>query len=252
MQKPYLTIVIPAYREEHRIGETLQSIDRYLEQRKIVAEVLVVVDGSPDDTAEVVRNYALRMPYIRVIEHTTNKGKGHAVRTGLSEAVGEYVLFMDADGSTSIDHTDALLEKLVAGADVVVGSRRVAGADIHIHQSRYRELSGSIGNILIRSMLGLWRYPDTQCGFKGFTRTAAHTLARLMVVDRFGFDFELVALAARLRYRIVQLPVRWMNDGASTVSLTGPNGYLQVMRDLVRVRARLWFGDYSLQAKTLQ
>ena len=247
-----MSIVIPAYREEQRIGETLQSIDRYLEHRKIVAEVLVVVDGSPDDTAGVVRNYALRMPYIRVIEHTVNRGKGHAVRTGLSETAGEYVLFMDADGSTSIDHADALLEKLVAGAEVVVGSRRVAGADIHIHQPRVREISGSLGNILIRSVLGLWRYPDTQCGFKGFTRSAAHALARLMVVDRFGFDFELVALAQKLRLRIVQLPVRWINDGASTVSLTGPNGYVQVMRDLVRVRARLWFGGYQLESKSLQ
>lgn len=246
MPNPHLSIVVPAYREEQRIGETLQSIDRYLEHRKMVAEVLVVVDGSPDDTAGVVRNYALRMPYIRVIEHTTNMGKGHAVRTGLAEAIGEYVLFMDADGSTSIDQADALLEALVAGADVVVGSRRVAGADIHIHQSRYRELSGSIGNILIRSVLGLWRYPDTQCGFKGFTRVAAHRLARLMTVDRFGFDFELVALAQKLHLRIVQLPVRWMNDGASTVSLTGPNGYMQVMRDLVRVRTKLWFGGYHL------
>lgn len=250
MSNPYLSIVIPAYREELRIGETLQSIDRYLESRKIVAEVLVVVDGSPDDTAQVVRNYALRMPYIRVIEHTVNRGKGHAVRVGLSEAAGEYVLFMDADGSTSIDHTDALLEKLASGADVVVGSRRVAGADIHIHQSKYRELSGSLGNILIRSVLGLWRYPDTQCGFKGFTRESAHALARLMTVDRFGFDFELLALASKLRYRIVQLPVRWMNDGASTVSLTGPNGYVQVMRDLIRVRARLWFGGYKVPAKS--
>jgi len=247
MEKIQLSIIIPAYKEGDRIGGNLLEIKEYLEGKQMSYEILVVVDGSPDNTAELARGYGEQIENLHVIDNKQNHGKGFVVRQGLLEAKGEYRVFLDADGSTSITHMDRALKLLDDGADVVVGSRDIDGAYIQIHQPRHREIMGDMGNWLIRIVLGLWSYPDTQCGFKVLRSEAAEIIASQMVVDRFGFDFELIVLAEKMGFNVVQMPVRWMNEEGSTVGLTGPNGFIQVLIDLFKTRVRLWGGKYNIK-----
>lgn len=247
--KPYLSVIIPSYKEGKRIGENLEECEKYFEDKNYEYEIIVVVDGSPDNTAEVARNFQNRFKNFKVIDNSKNHGKGHVVRQGLLEAKGEICLFFDADGSTSITHLDTFLPKFKEGYDVVIGSRDIKGVYIQVHQAKHKEIMGDIGNWAIRIMLGLWEYPDTQCGFKMLTAKAAKEIANRMVVDRFGFDFELIVLAKKLGFKIEQLPVRWLNEEGSTVKLTGPNGYTQVLIDLWKTRMRLCTGKYNLKTK---
>lgn len=247
MALPFLSVIVPAYQEGERIGRNLLEIDRYLKGKNFTYEIVVIVDGSSDNTAEISRNYALQIPHLRVIENRENRGKGFVVRQGLLETQGQWRLFLDADGSTSITHLETFVAHFEADYDVIIGSRKIDGAFIQVHQPKHRELMGEVGNWLIRIVLGLWKYPDTQCGFKMLSAQAAEAVGRRMVVDRFGFDFELIALAQKLGFRVKQLPVRWMNEEGSTVSLTGPNGFIQVLIDLFKTRVRLWFGAYQIR-----
>lgn len=244
----YLSVIIPAYKEQDRIGQTLLAIEKFLQTKGFTFEVLVVIDGSTDATGDVARSFSSQITNLRVIENKENHGKGYVVRQGLLEATGRYRLFMDADGSTSIDHIDTFLPEFEReGYDVVIGSRDIAGAKIEKHQAKYREWLGNMGNVAIKSILGLWEYPDTQCGFKMLSAKASEEIASRMVVNRFGFDFELLALAIALKLRVKQLPVRWMDEAqGSTVKLLGPNGYLQVLKDLFATRVRLMMGRYTI------
>lgn len=245
--QPLFSVIIPSYKEGERIGATLLEVGKYFKQKDMSYEILVVVDGSPDNTAEVARNYALQMDNIRVIDNPENHGKGYVVRQGLLEATGKYRLFMDADGSTSITHLESFFPALEEGNDVVIGSRDIEGAFIQVHQPRYREIMGDMGNWAIRIVLGLWSYKDTQCGFKILTAEAAEQVANRMVVDRFGFDYELIILAHKLGFKVKQLPVRWMNEEGSTVGgLFGPNGFIQVLIDLFKTKWRLMIGAYKI------
>jgi len=247
--QPYLSVIIPAYKESHRIGKNLLEIESFLSSKNFSYEILVVVDGSPDDTAEVARGYADKVKNLRVIANLENHGKGFVVRQGLLEAKGELSLFLDADGSTSITHLDSFLPEFEKGNDVVIGSRDIEGAFVQIHQPKYREIMGDMGNWAIRIVLGLWSYPDTQCGFKMLNAKAAEAVANRMVVDRFGFDFEMIILAKKMGFKIKQMPVRWLNEEGSSVGLTGPNGFIQVLIDLFKTRLRLWTGKYKIHSE---
>ena len=224
------------------------EIENYLSQKNYSYEILVVVDGSPDDTAAVAKSFSDKVKNLRVIDNPENHGKGHVVRQGLLEAKGEYRVFLDADGSTSITNLDSFLPEFKNGYDVVIGSRKVKGAFIQVHQPKHREIMGIGGNWLIRIVLGLWSYPDTQCGFKILSAKASEEIAKRMVVDRFGFDFELVILAKKLGFKIKQMPVRWLNEEGSTVGgLFGPNGFIQVLIDLFKTKWRIITGVYKLK-----
>jgi dolichyl-phosphate beta-glucosyltransferase len=244
--KLYLSVVVPAYKEGERIGQNLLEIEKFFSNKDYTYEIIVVVDGSPDNTAEIVSNYSKQVKNIRLINNKENHGKGYVVRQGLLESNGKYVVFLDADGSTAITHVEKFLPALEKGEDVIIGSRKIKGAFVQVHQPRYREVMGEGGNWLIRIVLGLWSFPDTQCGFKMLTGEAAHTIASQMVVDRFGFDFELIALAYAFGFKVKQMPVRWLNEAGSTVSLTGPNGFVQVLIDLFKTKGRLLMGKYNI------
>jgi len=244
--QPYLSVIIPAYKEGERVGRTLLEVQKYFNDKNYEWEILVVVDGSPDNTAEIGRNYTNQIKNLRVIENKENHGKGYVVRQGLLEAKGKIRLFMDADGSTSINHLDKFLPEFENRYDMVIGSRDIEGAFVQIHQARYKEIMGNMGNWAIRIVLGLWGFPDTQCGFKVISEKAANEVASRMVIDRFGFDFELIKLAKVLGFKIKQLPVRWLNEEGSTVTLTGPNGYTQVFADLFKMKWRLMTGKYKI------
>lgn len=247
--KPYLSVIIPAYKEGKRIGTNLLEIDKYLNAQNYAYEILVVVDGSPDDTAKIAQSYSSQVENLRIINNSENHGKGYVIRQGLVEAKGDLRLFLDADGSTSINHLDTFLPEFKKGFDLVIGSRTLEGSFIQVHQPFIRELMGKSGNLLIRLVLGLWSFSDTQCGFKMLSKKAAEAVASRMVIDRFGFDFELVILAKKLGFKIKQLPVRWLNEEGSTVGgLLGRNGFIQVLLDLFKTRLRIWTGKYNIKS----
>jgi dolichyl-phosphate beta-glucosyltransferase len=242
----YLSVIIPAYTEGERLGRTLLQIDHHLRPKAFHYEILVIVDGSPNHTGKLAKDYINRVKNLLVIENDINQGKGYAVRLGLLQAKGAYRLYTDADGSTPIEHADEFLQACQNGFDVVMASRDIEGAVIEIHQPGYREFMGDMGNLLIRAMLGLWDNPDTQCGFKMLSQRAAREIATRMMVDRFGFDFELIILAHKLGFKVKQMPVRWHHETGSSVTFFGPNGFTRILIDLVKTKYRLIKGEYNL------
>ncbi len=250
VKQPYLSIIIPTYEEEESIGSTLLEIEKYLSGKNFDYEIAVVDDGSLDNTVGIVKNYLSQIKNLRLISNPKNHGKGFVVRQGLLKTKGKYRLFMDADGSTSITHIDKFFLEFKEGYDLVIGSRGIKGAFVQIHQLRRREIMGSIGNLIIKIVLGLWEYPDTQCGFKMITGEAVEKIASRMSVNRFGFDFEMIVLAERMGFKIKQLPVRWLNKKDSKVSgLFGYNGFINVLIDLFKTKIRLIRGDYKIKVK---
>ena len=243
---PYLSVIIPAYTEGELLGRTLLEIEHHLRPKDFRYEILVIVDGSPNNTGEVAKNYVNRIKNLMVIDNDINHGKGYAVGQGLLQAKGAYRLFSDADGSTSMDHADEFLQECQKGFDLVIASRDIEGSVIEEHQPRYRELMGDMGNLLIRATLGLWGNPDTQCGFKMLSQSAVREIVPRMAVDRFGFDFELIILAFKLGFKVKQMPVRWRNQKDSTVTLFGQNGFVKILMDLFKTKFRLIKGGYNL------
>jgi dolichyl-phosphate beta-glucosyltransferase len=229
---PELSIVVPAFDEAERLGPSLRRVLDYLARRGEGAEVLVVDDGSRDGTAAVARGFAAEG--VRLLSHPGNRGKGAAVRTGLAASRGRRVLITDADLSTPIDDVE-LLEPHLAEAELVLGSRGVAASRISERQPFYREWMGRTFNLLVRSA-GVRGIRDTQCGFKLLDGEAARRLAAELTVDRFAYDVELVFVARRHGYRVVEVGVRWADSPASRVHPVWDS--LSMMRDLARIRWR--------------
>lgn len=240
-----LSVIIPAYKEEKRIGNTLLSLDKYLSPLGFNYEIIVVIDGSPDNTFSVCEKYQKMIKNLSVINNPENHGKGYVVKQGLLAAKGVYRLFMDADNSVTINQIEIFspyFEDKEVG--IVIGSRDLKESDVKKHQSKLKELAGDTGNILIQVVAGLWGIPDTQCGFKILTGEAAELVCPLMKIERFGFDFEMLVLAKRLGFKIAQCPVTWINDEASTVTL---GSYINVFKELFQVRWNLWTGKYDIK-----
>lgn len=229
---PELSIVVPAFDEEGRLGPSLRRVLDYLARRGDGAEVLVVDDGSRDATADVARGFAAEG--VRLLAHGGNRGKGAAVRTGLAASRGRRVLVTDADLSTPIEDLERL-EPHLAEADLVLGSRALADSEITLRQPRYRELMGKSFNLLVRAA-GIRGIRDTQCGFKLLDGAAARRLAEALTVERFAYDVELVFLAQRLGYRVREVAVRWADSPASRVHPVYDS--LSMLRDLARLRWR--------------
>jgi len=239
--RPHLSIVIPAYNEEQRLEPTLASIHEYVDRRKINAEVLVVDDGSTDGTRRLAERQLRNRG--RVVVVPENRGKGHAVRRGIQEASGRWVLMTDADLSTPIEE----YEKLADAArdhdlDLAFGSRALASSKIEVRQNPVRETMGKTFNRLIRLTTGL-TFRDTQCGFKLMDRERVGPLFERMIVDRFAFDVELLYLSVHFGLRIEEVPVVWRNDPHSHVSLLADP--LRMMFDVGRVRWRFRRGGYN-------
>ena len=213
---PEISIVIPAFNEALRLPETLDRVQRYLATAGLTAEVIVVDDGSRDDTAEVVQRYAQRWPQLKLVAAERNAGKGAAVRLGMAAARGRYRVFSDADLSVPIDDMEKLLPPLHAGAGVAIASRGLRDSQVELHQPWYRETMGKIFNRLVRIFV-LGGVHDTQCGFKAFTAEVADRVFPVLQTRGFGFDVEVLYRAQQAGYQIVEVPTRWINSPQSRV-----------------------------------
>ncbi len=229
-----LSIVIPAYNEAKRIGETLQKIRVFCESRNIDTEIVIVDDGSCDETVSVTqKGLAGFRGRVRILENERNRGKGYSVRRGMLEASGDYILFSDADLSTPIEECISLTEAITGGCDVAIGSRDLPNSRVEIRQNLIRELMGKVFNRIARCV-AFRGIQDSQCGFKCFKHDVAKKLFSMQKLDGFSFDAEIIYLAQKLGFEIREIPVTWRNSTASKVRIgIDP---LKMFLDLLRIR----------------
>lgn len=207
-----LSIIIPAYNEELRLSKTLETITKYFENYRFPIEIIVVDDGSKDNTYEVAGSFK----NIRVIKQQPNAGKGAAVRRGMLEATGSHRLFSDADLSTPIYEIEKLIKYFEEGYDICIGSRALVSSLIKVHQPFYREMMGKMFNKIVQLFV-FKGIKDTQCGFKAFTSEAANEIFKKAKINGFSFDVEILYLAKRSGFKVKEISVEWYNDERSKV-----------------------------------
>ena len=240
--QPQYSIVVPAYNERARIGATLEQILEHLREQKWSAEIVVVNDGSRDDTANFVGQFAAEHPEVRLIENPGNQGKGYAVRNGMLNARGKVLLFTDADLSSPITEADKLFAALEKGADVAIGSRWMDPTLQFQRQSLKRQIMSRAFNLFTRAVL-TFPYHDTQCGFKAFTRRAAEKIFPLQRITRWGFDAEIIYLAHHMKLKVAEVPVAWGHDERSKIHPWRDGFYMGL--DTLKIRWLSLTGRYS-------
>src|ERR1700730_4805842 len=247
---PILSIVIPAYNEAARLGPSLHTIVAYLNEQRQESEVIVVDDGSSDNTAEVAEQSledAGAPVGTRVIRYEKNRGKGYAARTGLLAVQANIALFSDADLSTPITEAPKLVDPIRSGKyDLTFGSRALDRRLIGVHQSWRREQGGRVFNLIVRLATGL-PFWDTQCGFKAFRMNVCRPLIEAAQIDRFGFDVELLYLAHLARLRLREIPVRWDHNDGGALDASGnySRDSLRMINEVRRIRRAADAGEYS-------
>jgi dolichyl-phosphate beta-glucosyltransferase len=245
MDRLRYSIVIPAFNEQARIGATLERVVACIRAREWAAEVLVVDDGSRDETAAVVTAAAEKYPVVRLLHNSTNRGKGYSVRNGILQARGEIVMFTDADLSAPIEEAEQLFAAIRHGADVAIGSRWLDRSRQTLRQPLYRRFFGRCFNGLTRLVMHL-PVADTQCGFKAFRRESAQAIFMRQRIERWGFDAEILYIALRLGMRVEEVPVTWGHDERSRISYLRDG--LRMIQDLVMVRLYSLAGLYEADA----
>lgn len=245
-EKIHLSIVIPSYNEAKRIAVTLLDLDRYLSRQEYSYEIIVVNDGSSDNTAQVVNKTGELIKNLRLIDNKENHGKGYVTKQGMLEAKGEYRLFMDADNSTKIDHLDLFWPEIKNGNDIVIGSIEIKGAKIEEKAQWYRRWLGSLAKYIIRFVAGLWEIKDTQRGFKLFNQKSAETIFPKQTLMRWGFDFEILALAKKMGFKIKEMPVDWHNPAESGVKISS---YFKTFIELLKIKYNFLTNKYGINKK---
>ena len=253
-EKPFISIVIPAYNEERRIGKTLQAVDAYLSKKSWTSEIVVVSDGSSDGTVNIVEGYQKLTKRIRLIANKENYGKGYGVRQGMTEAYGSLRLFTDADNATPIEEVEKLLPWINltqenkfnvpenrGGYDVVIGSIGLKQSAVEKKEPIFRVLAGKGANVLIQLLI-LPGIHDTQRGFKLFTASAAEKIFPLCRIDKWGFDMEALALAFKFKFKVKEEGIRWIHDSESKVKASA---YFKTLIELFKIRLWLWMGVYN-------
>ena len=235
LERPYLSVVIPAYNETRRLEQPLRTISDHLASGPYSAELVLVDDGSQDGTFELIRDLAgeLKVP-VRAFRYERNRGKGHALKVGFAHARGDRILFTDADLATPIEQLDALNEAIDRGCDIAIGSRKRAGADIRVHQPWYRERMGKVFTWIVSRYLA--EVSDVTCGFKMFRGDLGRSLFAHLRIDDWAFDAELLFLAKRRGYSIEEVPVRWEDQAGTKVRLlrdawSSARGLLEIVRN---------------------
>jgi glycosyltransferase involved in cell wall biosynthesis len=242
MPEPYYSIIVPAYNEAQRIGPSLERMVAYIAASNWSAEIIVVNDGSRDNTAAIVNEFARRNPIVRLLENPGNRGKGYTVRNGMMNASGQVLLFTDADLSSPIEEAPKLFAPIERGeADIAIGSRYLETQLQTAKQPFYRRVLGRTFNLALRSILGL-SYVDSQCGFKAFSRKAAMTVFPAMKIEGWGFDPEILFLARRYGLRVVEVGVSWAHDHRSKINPLRDGA--RMFSELVRVRSNSITGKY--------
>lgn len=245
---PDYSIVIPAYNEGARIGRTLSHVLQCVHERGWNAEVLVVNDGSRDNTAAIVEEFAAKDPVVRLLHNPANRGKGYSVRNGMLQAAGEIVMFTDADLSSPMEEAERLFAAIRDGADIAIGSRWLERKRQTIQQPLYRQFFGRCFNAVTRMVMAL-PFADTQCGFKAFRRQAAQTVFQLQRIERWGFDPEILFIAIKRGYSIREVPVTWGHDERSRMSYLKDG--LKMLEEIAYIRWNAFTGVYSRAVKEL-
>ena len=238
---PAISIIVPAYEEQTRLGDSVKQILAYIERGKLSAELIVVDDGSKDQTVKIAEIAALDFPDVptKVIRYEANRGKGYAVKVGLLAARADIAVFSDADLSTPIEELPKLVEPIQTGEyDLTFGSRALDRSLIGTHQPWRREQGGKVMNLIIKKMSGL-PFADTQCGFKAFNMKKFRPLLDVMQIDRFGFDVEFLFVAALHKLRLQEIPVRWNNVEGSKVSVLRDTRRMFTELNQIRRNAKL-------------
>jgi len=242
LERPRISIVIPAFNEGARIGNALRQVLRCVHGRDWHAEILVVNDGSTDRTASIVEEFAQVHPEVRLLNNDRNRGKGFSVRHGELHAVGEIVMFTDADLSAPMEEAELLFAALRQGADIAIGSRWLERNRQTFKQPLYRQFFGRCFNAITRLVMGL-PFADTQCGFKAFRRPVAQTIFQLQRIERWGFDPELLFIALKRGYKIQEVPVTWGHDERSRLSYLKDG--IKMLEDIAYIRWEAFAGAYD-------
>lgn len=242
METISLSIIIPAYNEEKRIGVTLRKIKAYIDRHPRTVEVIVVINNTTDNTKTVAEEMRRDMHYLRYIDlgmiNSKSGSKGYAIAEGIKDAKGEHVLYMDADSATEISELDRFWHYFTEGYEVVFGSRYIKGAEIK--RAWFRNIMGRLSNFVVQLLLHPGIY-DTQCGFKAFTTKAAKSIFQKVTLKGWGFDLEVLEIAKKQGFRIKEVPVCWQEVGASSVKA---KAFASSFEDLLHVRKKSKKGEY--------
>ncbi|MBE0425214.1 MAG: glycosyltransferase family 2 protein [Nitrospirae bacterium] len=235
MRKEFISVIIPAYNESGRILTTLGRIDEYLRSCFKNYEIIVVNDGSFDNTGDIVLGAGEKITSVKYIGYQPNRGKGYALRQGVAHSTGDIVLISDADLSTPIEELEKLLNFYESGADVIIGSRALAESQIVVRQPWWREFMGKTFNRFVKNLL-LKDFQDTQCGFKLFRGHVAREIFSHSCIDRFAYDVEILYIAGKAGYKIKEVPIRWINSPDSRVRPLKDS--FQTALDVLKIRFR--------------
>ncbi len=239
-QKLTLSLVIPAYNEEKIIFTNLKKVLSYLKKKKFASEVIVVNDGSKDNTERIIKkNFGNNL---KLISFKENKGKGAALKEGILSSKGKFVIFMDADLSVPLKNIDSFLKVLKKGKDVVIASRRLKGSKIIVHQPFFREKMGQFHTFLSKLFVGV-KVSDFTCGFKGFTDKSAKKIFKNSKINRWAYDDEIIYLAKKYNFKIQEMPVEWINRKDTRVKIVSV--VFETLRDLLKIRINDLIGVYE-------